>query len=219
MHAPPVAPTLTLRALCGQRGERPLFEGLSFAVRPGEVVWLRGRNGRGKTSLLRILAGLSRAEGGYLHIGEAAPHTSTQAWRSHLVYIAHASALKDDLTVAENLRFFARLQGRHIVAVDLQVALSTWGIARLHDAPVRTLSQGQRRRTALARLALPHPPSVWLLDEPFDALDADGVATLNRLLAEQSRRGGSVVFTSHQTPGYLELQPTELDLDSYAVAA
>jgi len=219
MHAPPVAPTLTLRALCGQRGERPLFEGLSFAVRPGDVVWLRGRNGRGKTSLLRILAGLSRAEGGSLHIGEAVPHAVAQAWRSHLVYIAHASALKDDLTVAENLRFFARLQGRHLDAVDLQVALSTWGIAHLHDVPVRTLSQGQRRRTALARLALPHPPSVWLLDEPFDALDADGVATLNRLLAEQSRRGGSVVFTSHQAPGHLEHQPTELDLDSYAVAA
>ena len=219
MHAPSVAPTLTVRALCGQRGERPLFEGLSISVHPGDVVWLRGRNGRGKTSLLRILAGLSRAESGSLQTGDAAQASSGQAWRSHLVYIAHASALKDDLTVAENLRFFARLQGRHLDAVDLQAALSTWGIAHLHDAPVRTLSQGQKRRTALGRLALPHPPSVWLLDEPFDALDADGVATLNQLLAEQSRRGGSVVFTSHQAPGHLELQPIELNLDSYAVAA
>ena len=132
---------------------------------------MRGRNGRGKTSLLRIMAGLSSpAQGAVLCDGLALNRQGAE-WRHRLLYVAHASALKEDLTVAECLSFSAALQGRRHSPEEIHAALAHWGISGLRQAPVRTLSQGQRRRTALARLALPHPASIWLLDEPFDALD------------------------------------------------
>ncbi len=140
-------------------------------------------------------------------------------WRHRLVYVAHASALKEDLTVAECLNFSAALQGRRHSPEEIHTALSHWGIGGLRHAPVRTLSQGQRRRTALARLALPHPASIWLLDEPFDALDNEGVQTLCELLTRQARRGGTVMLTSHQAVPLRDPVPLMLDLDSHAIAS
>jgi heme exporter protein A len=213
------APTLAAASLGGQRGERLLFERVDLTLQPGQVVWLRGRNGRGKTSLLRLLAGLtSPAQGAVLCDGRPLTELPAQ-WRRRLVYIAHASALKDDMTVIECLLFTAALQGRKPSVGEIGAALLCWGIEPLRDAPVRTLSQGQRRRSALARLALPHPPAIWLLDEPFDALDDDGVRTLCRLLSDQARRGGSVVLTSHQAVPLRDPAPLTLDLDAYAIAA
>lgn len=213
------APTLAAAALGGQRGERPLFRDVELTLRPGEVVWLRGRNGRGKTSLLRLLAGLSTpARGAVTWDGAPLPRVAPQ-WRRRLIYLAHANALKDDLTVGESLRFLARLQGGAPSPADVSAALARLGIERLRNAPVRTLSQGQRRRAALARLALPQPPSVWLLDEPFDALDGEGVQALHGLLSEQARRGGSVLLTSHQAVELRDPVPQTLDLDAYAIAA
>ena len=213
------APVLAADALGGQRGERLLFNGLNVQVQPGQVVWLRGRNGRGKTSLLRIMAGLSSpAQGAVLCDGISLPKLGAQ-WRHRLVYIAHASALKEDLTVAECLSFSAALQGRRHCMDDIVAALSRWGIGGLRHAPVRTLSQGQRRRTALARLALPHPASIWLLDEPFDALDDEGVQTLCSLLTQQAHRGGNVLLTSHQTVPLRDPVPLTLDLDRHAIAS
>jgi heme exporter protein A len=212
------APVLEAAALAGQRGERALFEGLDIKLLPGQVVWLRGRNGRGKTSLLRVMAGLSApARGAVLCDGTPLPRLSA-SWRSRLIYIAHASALKEDMTVSECLHFLAAVQGRRHADEEIRAALSIWGIGRLHDAPVRTLSQGQRRRTALARLALPHPPSIWLLDEPFDALDDEGVQTLCRVLGDHARQGGSCMLTSHQAVQLRDPLPLELDLDRLAVA-
>ena len=212
----PALPLLAAARLAGQRGQRALFEGLDLELAPGQVVWLRGRNGRGKTSLLRVMAGLSSpAAGAVLCDGTPLPKTPP-TWRRQLIYIAHASALKEDMTVAECLQFSAAVQERQPTAPEIEAALAVWGIAGLRRAPVRTLSQGQRRRTALARLALPQPASVWLLDEPFDALDDEGVATLCRLLGEQSRRGGSVMLTSHQTVPLRDPLPRILDLDSHA---
>lgn len=217
--APSRAPTLAAAALGGQRGERALFRGLDMQLEPGHVVWLRGRNGRGKTSLLRIMTGLaSPAEGAVLCDGIALPKLGAD-WRSRLLYIAHASALKEDMTVAECLRFSASLQGRRHTDDEIRTALQAWGIGQLHSAPVRTLSQGQRRRTALSRLALPHPASIWLLDEPFDALDDEGVQTLCRLLTAQSRRGGTVLLTSHQTVPLRDPVPLTLDLDRHAITS
>ncbi len=212
-------PVLAAAALAGQRGDRLLFRGLELQLQPGQVVWLRGRNGRGKTSLLRVMAGLSSpAEGDVLCDGTPLPKLAPQ-WRSRLIYIAHASALKEDMTVAECLQFHAALQGRAHSRSDIDAALSCWGIGVLRDAPVRTLSQGQRRRTALSRLALPHPASVWLLDEPFDALDDEGVQTLCGLLTQQSRRGGAVLLTSHQAVPLRDPVPLQLDLDAHAIKA
>ena len=204
--------------LGGERGGRPLFRALHFALRPGQVVWLRGRNGRGKTSLLRLMAGLATPVAGAVHCnGVPLPRAGT-AWRERLLFIGHANALKEDLTVAESLRFLARLQGRNCSAAQIGAALDRVGIAPLAARPVRTLSQGQRRRAALARLALPQPPSVWLLDEPFDALDDDGVRRLNALLSEHAAAGGSTLLTSHQTLTLDNPAPIPLELDAPACA-
>lgn len=212
------APSLSTVALVGQRGSRVLFRGLTMTLAPGQVVWLRGRNGRGKTSLLRILAGLSApAEGEVLCGGQALPGLAPE-WRERLVYIGHASALKDDLTVAECLHFAAAVQGRRPSQADVHAALAVWGILPLRNVPVRRLSQGQRRRTALARLALPQPRSIWLLDEPLDALDDEGVRTLCSLLAGQAARGGSVMLTSHQALPLTEPLASTLDLDALEAA-
>ena len=208
------APHLSTAALAAQRGERVLFRGLSMTLAPGQIVWLRGCNGRGKTSLLRILAGLSApAEGEVSCGGQSLPGLAAE-WRERLVYIGHNSALKDDLTVAECLRFAAAVQGRQPSQADIAAALSAWAILPLRNVPVRRLSQGQRRRTALARLALPQPLSIWLLDEPLDALDDEGVRTLCALLARQATRGGSVMLTSHQALPLTEPLASILDLDT-----
>jgi heme exporter protein A len=214
--APP-APVLEAVDLAGERGGRSLFRGLNFRLEPGQVVWLRGRNGRGKTSLLRLMAGLATPAGGAVHCAGQPLAKAGAAWRERLVYIGHPNALKEDLSVTESLRFFAQLQGRSACADELKAALARVGMAPLAARLVRTLSQGQRRRVALARLALPQPRSVWLLDEPFDALDDDGVQRLNGLLSEQARRGGSALLTSHQAVALQDPQPGTLDLDLHAL--
>lgn len=216
---PPEAPLLEARALGGDRGGRVLFRGLSLRLAPGQLVWLRGRNGRGKTSLLRLLAGLATPVEGAVHVDGRALGRADAGWRQRLIYIGHPNALKEDLSVTESLRFFAHLQGRRATDAEIGAALGRLGIARLAPAPVRTLSQGQRRRVALARLALPQPPSVWLLDEPFDALDDDGVARLNGLLAAQARAGGSALLTSHQPLSLQDPPPIPFDLDAQTAPA
>ncbi len=200
-------PSLAAVDLACRRGDRILFKGLQFEVKAGQVVWLRGANGRGKTSLLRLLAGLSTPEAGHVAWGGAP---------QQLVYIAHANALKEDLTVLESLRFLARLHGRSDSVAALVDALQLFGMASRRAEPVRTLSQGQRRRVALSRLALDTQPSVWILDEPFDALDTEGIARLNALLTEHARRGGSVVLTSHQALTLDQPEPVVVQLDEVA---
>ncbi len=192
--------TLVLDDLGCRRGNRLLFKGVSFDVVPGQVRWLRGRNGCGKTSLLRLAAGLGvPASGRVLYGGlpvRRAPDLSLR-----ITYVGHANALKEDLTVTEALQFLARLQGRDAAPAEMHRALIRVGLANRHDAPVRTLSQGQRRRASLARLALETRAALWILDEPYDALDADGIARVDALLTEHIARGGSVLLTSHQSPG------------------
>lgn len=202
-------PALSCTQLACRRGDRILFKGLDLDVRAGQVVWLRGANGRGKTSLLRLLAGLSTPEAGQVRWGSSP---------RQLVYIAHANALKEDLTVLESLRFLARLHGRNDSDASLVAALQLFGMASRRDAPVRTLSQGQHRRVALSRLAIDTQPAVWILDEPFDSLDTEGIATLNTLITGHAQRGGSVVLTSHQALTLDEPQPVVVQLDEVAVA-
>ena len=205
---------LAAEDLGGERGGRPLFRALRFALRPGQVVWLRGRNGRGKTSLLRLMAGLATPAAGAVHCDGLPLPRAGAAWRERLLFIGHANALKEDLTVAESLRFLAQIQGRTCSAAALADALARLGIAPLAARPVRTLSQGQRRRVALARLALPQPPAVWLLDEPFDALDDDGVRLLNALLSDHAAAGGSTLLTSHLALTLDNPAPIPLELDA-----
>jgi heme exporter protein A len=212
-----ILPLLHAAGLEGQRGERPLFRQLELQLGAGEVVWLRGRNGRGKTTLLRLLAGLASPTQGEIRIHGALPHGTD--WRSGLLYIGHANALKDDLSATEALAFNASLGGHVPSAAELRQALTRLGVAERARAPVRTLSQGQRRRVALARLALPSAPVLWLLDEPFDALDDVGIATLNGLLCDNAARGGAALLTSHQSLSLREPIPREFSLDPFAVGA
>lgn len=215
--ATPVA-LLQASALTGQRGERTLFAGLNLALYAGDVVWLRGRNGRGKTTLLRLLAGLSTPASGEIAFGGVPRREAGAVWRREMAYVGHTNALKDDLSAAEALRFIAQLRGETPTDGAIAQALQRLGVSTRARAPVRTLSQGQRRRVALARLALPAPPRLWLLDEPFDALDDDGVKALNALLSEQAAQGGAVLLTSHQALSLSSPAPRTLDLDSFAVA-
>ena len=204
-------PRLEVRGLQCRRGERTLFERVDLSVGRGELVWLRGANGQGKTTLLRTLAGLSAAETGRITWGGEATGPSP-------VYLAHANGLKEDLTAAESLRFLMRLAGDEASESELDAALARFGMAARRDAPVRTLSQGQRRRVALARLAVAREPTTWLLDEPFDALDASGIDTLNEILVAQAKRGGSIVLTSHVPLVIQDPRPVVVMLESAAAA-
>lgn len=207
---------LAARGLACRRGRRLLFRGLDLELRPGGVTWLRGTNGSGKTSLMRILAGLSHAaEGEVTWNGQPLRRTGTQAHRQ-IVYISHANALKEDLTLAESVAFLAALAGLDRPRERASAALDRLGLASRREAPVRTLSQGQRRRGALARLALDDTPRTWLLDEPFDALDSASVELLNGLVEAHAARGGALLLTSHQSITLARAR--ELDLEPWRVA-
>ncbi len=189
-----------------QRGNTWLFKNLSFKVRSGQLLWLRGQNGRGKTSLLRVLVGLAQPEHGTLV-------WDTTAGIGSAVYIGHANGLKDELTVFESLQFLAHLHGHAPTTAMLLAALHKLRIDHYRDQPIRTLSQGQQRRVALARLALENAPNLWVLDEPFDALDADGVQIVNHLLIAHLARQGSVVLTSHIPLELMNTEVQQLNLD------
>jgi heme exporter protein A len=182
---------LEAQALACWRAERVVFAEVSFRLAPGGALLLTGANGAGKSSLLRLLAGLlPAAEGQLLWMGEDAL-ADRVAHARRLRYLAHADALKPSLTVAENLRFYARLWGG-----EVEDALATLGLAELAELPGRVLSSGQRRRLALARLALA-PCALWLLDEPTVGLDAASVERLGALLARHRGAGGAVVAATH----------------------
>lgn len=191
-----------------RRASEWLFQGLDFECGAGQLVWLRGSNGSGKTSLLRILAGLSHADEGQLSF-----HTKdTGAFRKALVYIGHTNGLKDDLSAIESLGFVARLHGRSFDQETLSRALRRLAIHHRRHVAVRTLSQGQRRRVALSRLALESEPGLWILDEPFDSLDAEGIDVINGLLQEHLTRGGGVVMTSHVPLNLMGANVRQLEL-------
>lgn len=183
--------------LACRRGERRLFSGLALELPARCCLWLRGDNGRGKTSLLRLLAGLATPDAGEVQLdGEPVRRAALRGLQP--VYVGHANALKEDLSSAEALQFLARLHGRPADAARIDAALDRIGLSHRRRALVRTLSQGQRRRIALARLALETQPLPWILDEPYDALDVAGIQALDGLLTEHLARGGSVILTSHQ---------------------
>ena len=193
---------LEARDLACLRGERVIFAGLSFVLDRGEALLLVGANGAGKSSLLRLLAGLLvPAEGQLLWDGEDAL-ADRAGHAGRLRYLSHQDALKPALTARENLSFFARLWGG-----DADAALAALGLAPLAELPARVLSSGQKRRLALARLALA-PAPLWLLDEPTVGLDAASVERLGGLLARHRAAGGMVLAATHlplPLPGAREL--------------
>lgn len=201
---------LQAKELQCERGGRTLFRGLSFSLQPGEALRVAGRNGSGKTSLLRLLCGLLAPARGEV-LWQGTPIGSLKEdYSRELVYLGHAPAVKDDLTAAENLAITCRLAGNPQTRNAVADALALLG---LKDAgqPVRKMSQGQRRRAALARLALSAFVPLWLLDEPFSALDSSGIGVLRGMLEAHVARGGVVAFTTHQDAGMAAARVVDLD--------
>jgi heme exporter protein A len=190
-----------------ERGGRTLFRALSFALNPGEALRVAGPNGSGKTSLLRILCGLLSPAQGEVRWRGSAIGELAEEYAREIVYLGHAPAVKDELTAAENLAIACRLTGTP--AEGVEAALERFALAP--GGPVaKRLSQGQRRRAALARLALSASRRLWLLDEPFSALDAQGIDVLKQICDDQLGRGGSIVFTTHQDAGIAAARVIEL---------
>jgi heme exporter protein A len=189
-----------------ERGTRTLFRGVSLAVTAGELLRVAGANGSGKTSLLRILCGLASPSAGVVRWKGQPIAALKEEYARELVYIGHAPAVKDDLTPHENLAIACRLAGRPAGAEALRAALAQLGVPEL---PVRKLSQGQRRRAALARLWVSAAP-LWLLDEPYAALDADGMEALNGRIGSHAAAGGAVIYTTHQEVGIRSTRVVDL---------
>ena len=209
---------LEARQLECTRGERRLFSALSFRLGAGQMLRVAGANGSGKTSLLRILCGLLAPSAGELRWRGQSIRAEREEYSRNLAFIGHLNALKDDLTAQENLQVAAALGGMPSDAERMLAALDRFGVAHCAQLPTKILSQGQRRRVALARLALSPAVPLWILDEPFSALDVGAVAELERLLAAHLASGGMVVLTTHQEVQLLAHAVLRIDLDVHTAA-
>ncbi|OGA24206.1 MAG: heme ABC transporter ATP-binding protein CcmA [Betaproteobacteria bacterium RIFCSPLOWO2_02_FULL_65_24] len=204
---------LEARELECTRGERRLFSGLSFRLGAGQLLRVAGANGSGKTSLLRIMCGLLLPSAGELRWRGRPIRAEREEYSRNLVFIGHLNALKDDLTALENLQVAAALGGMPTDAGRMRAALDRFGVAHCAELPTKILSQGQRRRVTLARLALSPAVPLWILDEPFSALDVGAVVELERLLAAHLASAGMVVLTTHQEVQVVAQAEQRIDLD------
>jgi len=179
------------------RGERRLFEGLNFTQAAGDLLYVHGPNGSGKTTLLRTLCGLALPEAGEIrwrgrnirHLGEE--------YHREMAYVGHLNGVKDELTAFENLQVAGRLAGVDAGEERAMAALQRLELSACAELPGKVLSQGQKRRVALARLLLA-PRTLWIMDEPFNALDVKAVAMIQDVLIEHLDNGGLVILTTHQ---------------------
>ncbi|MDD5250759.1 MAG: cytochrome c biogenesis heme-transporting ATPase CcmA [Rhodocyclaceae bacterium] len=188
---------LTAHGLTCVRGERRLFAGLDLAVGPGEWLHVRGENGAGKTSLLRLLVGLMMPAEGEIRWDGTPVAKLTDEYRRQMLFLGHHGAVKEELTTLENLHFAAALDGAELPEREALAALHRFGLRGREELPVRFLSAGQKRRVLLARLVT-RKAKLWVLDEPFTALDVKAVDMLSALIGEHLAAGGMAVLTSHQ---------------------
>jgi len=190
------APLIEAIDLACFRGDRLLFEGLNFALPAGQLVQIHGRNGSGKTTLLRALCGLTLPTAGEVRWEGVPVRIGSSEYLAELNYVGHVSGVKLELTGMENLKI-ARALARKPSTLNLMQALERFEIEKFHDIPARMLSAGQRRRVALARL-LVSDARLWILDEPFNALDVHAGEILDDIVQNHVAAGGGVVLTSHQ---------------------
>ena len=187
---------LQAQNLACERDDRWLFRDLNLDIRAGEIVRVEGPNGSGKTTLLKILSGQLADYEGELFWGERPMQEARDAFLSSLLYLGHAPGVKAVLTPLENLAWYQALAAHAGGEKARYLALQEVGLAGFEDVPAGQLSAGQQRRVALARLVLT-PRPLWVLDEPFTAIDRDGVAALEQRLVAHARRGGCVLVTTH----------------------
>ena len=190
-------PTLQIDALSCMRGDRVLFDDLSFTLGEGELLHLKGRNGSGKTTLLRALAGLLLPVSGEIRWQGANIRSLREEYARHLLYLGHLNGIKGDLTAVENLRIGSILDGFTLDEDRAWEVLGEIGLRGHEDLPSKHLSQGQKRRVALARL-LVNQARIWILDEPFTALDVAAVELLQTVIHRHVGNGGMAIVTTHQ---------------------
>jgi heme exporter protein A len=189
---------LDVQDLEARRGRRVLFSGLAFSAAPGQFLRVTGANGAGKTTLLRMLVGLATPSAGRV-LWQGQPLAPQRPeFHRELAWLSHAAALKDDLSAQENLAALALLAGDAPSPAQTKEALAQAGLKGREKLTARVLSAGQRRRVVLARLAFAQNRRLWVLDEPFNALDADASSWLAGLVQGHVAHGGMVVLTSHQ---------------------
>ena len=204
---------LAISDLTIERGERLLLNEFGFQIGEGEIVQIAGPNGAGKTSLMRVISGL------------LLPDSGSFKWRNQqvrdpalfsdeILYLGHKPAVRLQLTPLENLQWFAQLQSQQVKPVgdsDLMSALAALGLTGYEHDLCSTLSAGQKRRVGLARMAISNAP-LWVLDEPFTAVDISGVSILSSWIEEYASDGGSILFTTHQAVEFGKRHPRILDL-------
>ena len=192
-----IDPTLTFQNLACSKGGRPLFQGIDCTVQAGRWLHIVGANGSGKTSLLRMVCGLTPVESGEILWNGVSIRSIPEAYRRDLCYLGHLNALQESMTIEENLAFSSALGGAMPGTAQVSELLHRFGVGSRNRQLVRHLSQGQKRRVALSRLAL-SPARLWVLDEPFVAMDHSGIQLLADLVAEHLSQGGIAILTSHQ---------------------
>lgn len=203
---------LNVKNLSCERDDRVLFENLSFSISSGEVLQIEGQNGSGKTTLLRILSGLSDAFTGQLYWQQQPIDDVLEDFFQSLLYVGHLAGVKAALTAEENLAWMIKL-APHLNKLSLSQALEKVGLFGFEDVPCYTLSAGQQRRVGLARLYLSSAP-LWILDEPFTALDKQGVAEKEALIAQHVHNGGMVILTTHHNLAIPNKTVRSINLDT-----
>jgi heme exporter protein A len=189
---------LSVSDLSCVRGERRLFSGVCVDLAAGEWLHVQGENGAGKTTMLRTLVGLSHPDRGEIRWRGELIRDLGEDYRREILYLGHYGAVKEELTPLENLKLAAALDGRKLDERETIEALHRFGLKGREELPVRFLSAGQKRRVLLARLVTRNAP-LWVLDEPFTALDVKAVDMLSALIGEHMAAGGMAILTSHQT--------------------
>jgi len=195
------------------RGRRSLFHGLDFALEAGDALRVAGANGSGKSSLLRMLCGLAVPATGLVRWHGRDIRRAREAFGAALLYVGHANGVKDDLLAWENLVVACTLGGRPASRAQACAALGAVGLADQAHLPTLVLSQGQRKRVALARLQLGQAAPLWILDEPFAALDVAAISALTATLTRHLAGGGMLVYTTHQQIALPAPRARKLDLD------